>query len=190
MVERGEQSGISRGGGKEGRVIILGRITAPYGVKGWLRLHPFGDDPGRWREMPRWWLGQDETFFSDWRAWAVQDLRMQGKGWIVKLAGIDDRTAAERLVGQFFGAPREALPATGKDEFYWADLVGLQVVNERQETLGRVKELIESGAHAVLVVTEGQGETARERLLPFVGQVVKDVDVSAGVLRVDWERDW
>ncbi|MDI6749745.1 MAG: ribosome maturation factor RimM [Rhodocyclaceae bacterium] len=171
-------------------MIVLGRITAPYGVKGWLRLHPFGDDPGRWREMPRWWLGKDETVFSGWRAFAVQDMRIHGKGWLVKLAGIDDRTAAEQLVGQFFGAPREALPATEEDEFYWADLVGLQVVNERQESLGRVKTLIESGAHAVLVVTEGEGETARERLLPFVAQVVKAVDVPAGMIHVAWERDW
>ncbi|MFN3884228.1 MAG: ribosome maturation factor RimM, partial [Rhodocyclaceae bacterium] len=131
-----------------------------------------------------------EKMLAGWRDYAVQDMRMHGKGWLVKLAGVDDRTAAERLAGLFFGAPREALPATEENEFYWADLVGLQVVNERQETLGRVRELIEAGAHAVLVVTEGEGETVRERLLPFVGQVVKDVDVSAGVVRVDWERDW
>lgn len=140
--------------------------------------------------MPRWWLGKDEAAFSGWRAFDVQDMRRHGKGWLVKLAGVDDRTSAERLVGQFFGAPREALPATNENEFYWADLIGLEVVNERRESLGHVRELIESGAHAVLVVTEGEGETVRERLLPFVGQVVKDVDVSTGVVRVDWERDW
>jgi 16S rRNA processing protein RimM len=170
-------------------MIILGRITAPYGVKGWLRLHPHGDDPGCWRAMPRWWLGKDPAAFSDWQPFAVQDMRMHGKGWIVKLAGIDDRSAAERLAGHFFGAPRSELPATARDEFYWADLIGLKVVNERQETLGRVSELIETGAHAVLVVREG-AEKAVERLLPFVSQVVKDVDLQAGVMRVDWERDW
>ena len=171
-------------------MIVLGRLTAPYGVKGWLRLHPFGDDPDSWRAMPRWWLGSNEQDFSDWRSWPLQALRLQGKGWVVKLTGIEDRNAAEQLVGQFVGAPREALPATGEDEFYWVDLIGLDVVNEKQETLGRVTELIESGAHAVMVVQEGEGEKAQQRLLPFVGQVVKDVDVAAGVVRVDWERDW
>jgi 16S rRNA processing protein RimM len=171
-------------------MIVLGRITAPYGVKGWLRLHPFGDDPGRWCEMPRWWLGSDEEDFSGWRAWPLQAMRLQGKSWVVKLTGVEDRDGAEQLVGQFVGAPRDALPATDQDEYYWADLVGLRVVNEKQETLGRVTEMIESGAHAVMVVTEGDGELTRQRLLPFVGQVVKDVDVPAGVVRVDWERDW
>jgi 16S rRNA processing protein RimM len=171
-------------------MIVLGRIVAPYGVKGWLRLHPFGDDPGRWREIGRWWLGRDEQDFSGWKSWPVQTMRQHGNGWVAKLTGIEDRAAAEQLVGQFVGAPRNALPATGQDEYYWADLVGLTVVNEKQETLGRVTALIESGAHAVMVVREGEGDAAVERLLPFVGQVVKDVDVPAGAMRVDWQRDW
>jgi 16S rRNA processing protein RimM len=171
-------------------MIVLGRIIAPYGVNGWLRLHPFGDDPERWREIGRWWLGSDEKDFSGWRAWPLQAMRRQGKGWVVKLTGVEDRNGAEQLVGSFIGAPRNALPATEQDEYYWADLVGLSVVNEKQETLGRVAELIESGAHAVMVVMEGEGERAQQRLLPFVGKVVKTVDVPAGVIRVDWERDW
>jgi len=171
-------------------MIVLGRIAAPYGVKGWLHLHPFGDDPERWGEIRQWWLGSDDSDFSAWRTWPLQMLRQQGKGWVVKLTGVEDRNAAEQLVGMFFGAPRSALPATGQEEFYWADLVGLAVVNQKQEALGRVTELIESGAHAVLVVREGEGEKAQQRLLPFVGHVVKDVDVPAGVIRVDWERDW
>jgi 16S rRNA processing protein RimM len=171
-------------------MIVLGRLTAPYGVKGWLRLHPFGDDPESWREIKHWWLGRDDQDFSGWKSWSLQTLRQQGNGWVVKLTGVEDRLAAEQLVGCFVGAPRDALPATEQDEFYWVDLVGLAVVNEKQEALGRVTELIESGAHAVMVVQEGEGNTVRQRLLPFVGQVVMDVDVPAGVVRVDWERDW
>lgn len=171
-------------------MIVLGRITAPYGVKGWLRLHPFGDEPERWREIRHWWLGRDDQDFSGWKSWPLQMLRQQGNGWVVKLTGIEDRDGAEQMVGQFVGAPRNALPATEQDEFYWADLVGLTVVNERQETLGRVTELIESGAHAVVVVQEGEGTKAQQRLLPFVAQVVREVDLPAGVMRVAWERDW
>jgi 16S rRNA processing protein RimM len=171
-------------------MVVLGRIVAPYGVHGWLKLHPFGDDPAGWRSIKRWWLGADETDFSTWRAYPLQLMRTQGKGWVVKLTGVDDRNAAERLVGQFVGAPRNDLPATEDDEYYWADLIGLAVVNEKQESLGHVAEMIEAGAHAVMVVKEGEGERARQRLLPFVGSVVKDVEVAAGVIRVEWERDW
>lgn len=167
-------------------MVVLGRITAPYGVQGWVRLHAFGDDPDRWREIANWWLGRDETDFSAWRAYPFQGLRLQGKGWVAKLVGVDDRNGAEQLIGQFVGAPRSALPAPVQDEYYWADLIGLSVVNEKQELLGRLAEMLESGAHAVMVVIDGD----TRRLLPFVGHVVKTVDVAAGKICVDWELDW
>lgn len=171
-------------------MVVLGRITAPYGVQGWVRLHPFGDDPDRWREIDRWWLGNDAENFSAWQAYPLQAMRLHGKSWVAKLAGVDDRVAAEQLIGRYVGAPRSALPQTDPDEYYWADLVGLEVVNLGGQSLGRVAELIESGAHAVVVVADGEATAKVERLLPFVGHVVKEVDVPAGVMRVDWERDW
>ena len=82
--------------------------------------------------------------------------------------------------------PRDALPLPGAGEFYWADLVGLDVTNLQDQPLGRVKSLIETGANQVLVVVEGE----RERLLPFVGQVVKAVDVPGGTIIADWDSDW
>jgi len=167
-------------------MVVLGRVTAPYGVQGWVRLHAFGDDPGRWREIDRWWLGREENDFSGWRAYPLQGLRLHGKSWVAKLVGVDDRNGAEQLIGQYVGAPRSTLPATEPDEYYWGDLVGLNVVNAEKEVLGCVTELIESGAHAVMVVMDGD----TQRLLPFVGHVVKEVDVAAGKVYVDWERDW
>jgi 16S rRNA processing protein RimM len=155
-----------------------------------LKLHPFGDDPASWRNIKHWWLGADENDHFGWRAYPLQSMRGQGKGWVVKLTGVDDRNAAEALVGSYVGAPREALPKTAADEFYWADLIGLDVVNERQEALGQVAEMLEAGAHAVMAVREGEGEAAVERLIPFVGQVVKEVDVPARRVTVAWERDW
>jgi 16S rRNA processing protein RimM len=113
-------------------------------------------------------------------------MRLHGKSWVAKLVGVDDRGGAEQLIGQYVGAPRSAMPKTGPDEFYWADLIGLEVVNLGGQSLGRVTEMIESGAHAVMMVDAGE----TRRLLPFVGHVVKEVDVAAGVMRVDWECDW
>ena len=167
-------------------MVVLGRITAPYGVQGWVRLHAFGDDPDRWREIASWWLGRDENDFSGWHAYPFQALRLHGKGWVAKLVGVDDRNGAEQLIGQFVGAPRSTLPTPAQDEYYWADLIGLRVVNEKQELLGHLAEMLESGAHAVIVVVDGDSK----RLLPFVGHVVKEVDVAAGKISVDWELDW
>jgi 16S rRNA processing protein RimM len=104
---------------------------------------------------------------------------------LVRFAGIDDRDAAASLKGRDIAVARTELPAPGENEFYWADLVGLEVENAAGESLGRVERLFESGAAPVLVVV---GES--ERLLPFVGAVVRQVDLGAGKILVDWELDY
>ena len=105
----------------------------------------------------------------------------------VMLDGVADRTAAEAMKGFLVGAPRAALPKTAEDEFYWADLVGLEVINTVGERLGKVVGLIETGANAVLRVV---GDEGTERLLPFVSAVVLAVEQDAGLIRVEWGSDW
>ena len=168
-------------------MIVLGRIVAPFGVQGWLRVHPFGDDPGVWRKMPQWWLSADADAPADsWQAHALEAVKLHGDGVVAKLAGIDDRDASEALGSCYIGAPRDALPPPAQDEYYWSDLIGLAVVNLQDQPLGRVTSLIETGANQVLVVSDGE----LERLLPFVEQVVGKVDVPGGVIRADWGLDW
>ncbi|HUY04358.1 MAG TPA: ribosome maturation factor RimM [Rhodocyclaceae bacterium] len=166
-------------------MIVLGRIVAPFGVQGWVKVHPFGDEPDAWAGMPRWWLAVSPDA-ADWQPYALQQAGAHGKGLIAKLAGVEGRDAAEAIDGYYVGAPREALPKNAADEYYWADLVGLQVVNEEGVRLGQVASLLSSGAHEVLCVRDGE----QERLLPFVAKVVKGVDVGGGVIRVDWGADW
>jgi 16S rRNA processing protein RimM len=91
------------------------------------------------------------------------------------------------MKGFFVGAPREALPETEEDEYYWADLIGLEVVNAAGEQLGKVAGLIETGASDVLRVVADDGS---ERLLPFVAAVVVVVEKEAGLIRVEWGSDW
>lgn len=170
-------------------MIVLGRLVAPYGVKGWLHLHPFGDDPASWRRMSAWWLGR-EAEGSDWSEFGLDTLKPHGDGWIVKFMGIDDRGGAESLAGRFVAAPREGLPSTADGEYYWADLIGMRVVNSAGVILGEVASLLATGANDVLVVRDGEGKAARERLLPFVDAVVKRVDLPGATIQVDWEADW
>jgi len=168
-------------------MIVLGRITAPFGIRGWLKVQAYGDGQEAWCAMPSWWLAKDgDAAAKDWRTIALQQASTHGKGLVAKFAAVDDRDAALALVGFYVGAPREALPVNAEDEYYWADLVGLEVVNEAGERLGRVQSLLESGANAVLCVVDGD----QERLLPFVAQVVRKVDRASGLIRVDWGKDW
>lgn len=165
-------------------IVVLGKIADPYGIRGWVRLHAFGDDPMAWTEMPVWWLSRDG---EGWREIKLKDFRVHGDGLVALFEGVADRNAAEAMKGMLVGAPRSALPATDEDEYYWADLVGLEVVNAAGESLGRVDSLIETGANDVLSVIAGDG---MKRLLPFVAAVVLAVEKDAGRIRVEWGSDW
>ena len=168
-------------------MIVLGRIAAPFGVKGWLKIQPFGDDPLSWEKMSHWWLAPEaETPDEQWVQYALRGCRTHGKGLIACLEGIDDRNAAEPLSGCYIAAPRESLPHPGKNEYYWGDLVGMTVYDEAGEVLGEVTSLLSTGAHDVLQVQDGDVE----RLIPFVGAYVLDVDLAARSIRTAWQKDW
>lgn len=167
-------------------MIVLGRIVAPFGVGGWVKVHPFGDDPLSWKQMPQWWLATDPDG-KEWVPYTLKGCREHGKGGIVaSFAEVPDRNGAEAVIGYFVAAPREVLPKPEKDEYYWADLVGLEVVNTAGVTFGKVSGLLSTGAHDVLQVQDGD----TERLIPFVAAYVPTVDTAAGRIVVEWEADW
>lgn len=161
----------------------MGRIAAPYGLKGWVRIDSYSATPDSLSAYPAWWVGRN----GDWREMKVAQSALQrGTSLVARFEGCVERDAALALKGCEVAVEREALPQSGNNEFYWADLVGLKVVNLRDEELGAVAELFENGAHAVMRVVAG----GTERLLPFVEQVVREVDMAAGRIRVEWELDW
>jgi 16S rRNA processing protein RimM len=165
-------------------IVVLGRLADPYGIRGWIRLHTFGDDPLSWAAIQSWSISQEG---EAWREVKLLGLKSHANGVVVRLEGIDDRSGAEAVKGFLLGAPKDALPETGEDEFYWGDLLGLTVINEAGEKLGKVAGLIETGANAVLRVV---AEDETERLLPFVAAVVLSVEKEAGLIRVAWGLDW
>ncbi len=167
-------------------LVILGKIVGAYGVQGWVRVYPLADDPQAWGKLPAWWLGQEHAP-ETWHEVAIRRSRLHLGAVVAQLDGVSDRNAAEALKGTLVGVPREAMPPAGENEYYWDDLIGLDVVNVRGEPLGKVDRLIETGANDVLCV---KSEGGREHLLPFVGAVVLDVDLAAGRISVDWETDW
>jgi len=103
------------------------------------------------------------------------------------LSGLADREAAARLSGADIGVPRGALPAAGENEFYWADLVGLAVVNRQGVKLGSVAAVEDFGAHPLLRVTDDAGVA---RLIPFVAAYIDGVDMAQRRIDVDWQPDY
>jgi 16S rRNA processing protein RimM len=155
----------------------MGRILAPYGVRGWVKVQPLTEAPDGLLGYGTWWLGQD----GDWHAHRMAEGHVHGAHLVVRLGDIADREKAAALRGQRIAVPRSHLPAAAEGEYYWTDLLGLTVVNLQGEDLGRVAEIFATGANDVLVV---QGE--RERLIPFVGHVVVEVELEKSRVLVDW----
>ena len=161
--------------------VILGRIVGLFGIRGWVKVHSYTEPREAVLDHRNWLLDRE----GDWQRFGLVEGRRQGKGIVVCLQGIDDRDAAAELLGSDIGVDRDALPQPERGHYYWADLEGLAVVHKDGTELGTVAYLMETGANDVLVV-----DGAVERLIPFVpGTVILDVDLAAGVIRVDWEWD-
>jgi len=165
-------------GAGERRRVELGRIGAPHGVLGWVRVFSDTEPPENILRYRPWLVDDVEA--------VVLEGRRQGKAVIARLKGCEDRDAAAALSGRRIAVYRDQLPPPRADEFYWVDLEGLDVETLAGLRLGQVSHLFATGANDVLVV---QGE--RERLLPFVWeQVVKDVDFGGRRILVDWDPDF
>ena len=161
----------------------MGRIVAPYGLKGWVKVEPYSALADGLSAYPSWWVGRN----GDWREMKVaQSVLQHGTSMVARFEGCVERDAAVALKGSEVAVEREALPLNVRNEFYWVDLVALKVVNVHGEELGVVAELFDNGAHPVMRVVDGE----TERLLPFIEQVVRHVDMAQGRIRVEWELDW
>jgi 16S rRNA processing protein RimM len=168
--------------GTAGEPIIVGRIAGPFGVKGWLRVVSYTEQPDKLLDYAPWYLRRGNA----WLPITITGSKHHSKGLLVRLPGCEDRDQAAELAGTDIGIYRRQLPAAAEDEYYWNDLVGLPVVTLDGVPLGTVDHLMETGANDVLVV---RGE--RERLIPFIrGSVIAGIDLKGRVIRVDWDPDF
>lgn len=170
--------------------VVMGRIGAPYGIKGWVKLISFTDPVDNLLEYTRFWIAPDgsETAL---REIEIDEARPQGEGLVAHIKGCDVREETRLYTGLDLLVPKTALPELDAG-YYWHELEGLRVVNLAGEDLGVVDHLLATGANDVLVVRgDAVSVDQQERLLPYVeGQVVKEVDLDARSIRVDWGRDW
>jgi 16S rRNA processing protein RimM len=182
--------------------VEVGRVIGAWGVKGWIKVQPFADDPQALFSSKRWFLqppeGPSPQPAAGWpTVLRISQAREHGEGIVAGVHELVDRNAAEALRGARIFISRSSFPTAGDDEFYWVDLIGLDVVNRQGEPLGRVIGLLDTGAHSVLRVLPqdmaAQGAAAKpsdERLIPFVGAYVDRVDLEARRIVVDWGLDY
>lgn len=169
-------------GSSDEDLIGMGYVSGAFGVHGWIKVHADTEYADSLFDYPIWWLGRNGV----WTAYALKEGAVHTKALAAKLEGVEGRDAAFALRGSTIAVPRAELPLAAENEYYWNDLIGLSVQNTAGEPLGRVTKLLETGANDVLVVEDG----AQQRLLPFVGAVVLNVDLAQGIIEVDWGLDY
>ena len=164
-------------------MIVMGRVLAPYGVSGWMKVRPFSASPVALSAYRRWWLTLKE---GTWREFALIEARAHADTLVAHLEGLSRREEAAAWRGAAIAIPRTALPALARGEVYLADLIGLDVVNRNGEALGCCAGLLDTPAHPVLRVDGGGGA---EQLIPLVAAYVDAIDLSSGRIVVDWRTD-
>jgi 16S rRNA processing protein RimM len=165
----------------------MGRIGAPYGIKGWVKLISFTDPVDNLLEYQYFWVADGTAL----KQIEIDEARPQGAGLVAHIKGCDAREATRAYTGLDLLVSKEELPELDEG-FYWHELEGLRVVNLEGEDLGVLHHLMDTGANDVMVVRGDEASIDREeRLLPYVEeQVVKEVDLDTRIMRVDWGRDW
>ncbi|MDI4662597.1 MULTISPECIES: ribosome maturation factor RimM [Cobetia] len=169
-------------------VVVMGKLTSPYGVKGWLKVYSYTSPIDGIFDYAGWMLKLDGKQIPARLAQA----RRHGKGLVAQLEGIDSREAAQELAGAEILLPKQHLPQLEVGEYYWHQLEGLEVVTLDGQRLGKVSTLMETGANDVLVIKPNDDSIdEKERLVPYLpDQVVRDVDLTSGRMSVDWDPEF
>ena len=183
--------------------IEVGRVLDAWGVKGWLKILPHSSAPEALFSAATWFLQPPEAkfrpgfnAFSGTVSVSIDESKTHSDSVVAKLKGLDDRTPAEALRGARIFLPRSSFPAASTDEYYWVDLIGLNVVNREGVALGCVRDLMATGPQSVLCVeyflpSEGDAApVAAERMIPFVSVYVDNVDIAGKLITVDWQPDY
>jgi 16S rRNA processing protein RimM len=163
--------------------IPVGKISGAFGVKGWVKVYSFTEPRANILEYSPLFMSRQ----GEWIEIKVSGGHLQGKGLVMGIANVTDRDQVQPLIGAELAIKKDQLEPTEENEFYWADLIGLNVENLEGDLLGQVDHLLETGANDVLVV-KAKG---KERLIPFVmDEIVKLVDLDNKLIRVDWDKDF
>jgi 16S rRNA processing protein RimM len=164
--------------------VEVGRIVDAWGIQGGIKVQPFAAEPEALFSSRRWFV---EGPSGQRALLKITSARDRGDLVVATAQELPDRNAAEAMKGARVFVSRASFPTAGPDEFYWVDLIGLDVVNRQGERLGVVADLLDTGAHSVLRVQLAVGD---ERLIPFVAAYVDDVNLAERRITVDWGLDY
>ena len=172
------------------KAVVGGKITTVHGVRGWLKVHSFTTPEDNIFDYQPWWIKLPDG----WTTVTVDSVQPVAKGFIAHIQGLDDREEARQYCQREIYVSTEAFPPAAEGEYYWHQLEGLQVVSVfegGEQVLGTLSGFLETGANDVMQVRPSVDSVDDlERLIPYIDQVIADVDLASGVIRVDWDPEF
>ncbi len=171
-----------------GNLITVGRFASAHGIRGWINVQSFTDPPENLLSYKPWYMPDQHG----WSPLAIDRMQAWEKGLRVHVQGIDDREQVRCLTGHEIAVAEEVLPKLEPGDYYWKDLMGLEVWTPAGECLGRVDHLMPTGSNDVLIVKpNAHSIDGRERLIPWLqDQIIRDIDFDARRILVDWRVDY
>lgn len=172
----------------ESKPMIVGQVSGVFGVHGWVKIFSHTEPRDNILQYNPWLLKTKEG----WQSVSFIKGRKQGKTIVAQLKGVDDRDKAHALIGSDIAINESQLKALDKNDFYWRDLEGLQVINADNKPLGTVAYMMATGANDVIVVKLNaemiNATEEKEMLIPYLmDSVVKNIDLTKGFIQVDWD---
>ncbi len=174
-------------------LVELGLIQDAQGLRGQIKVRPFSSDPVALLSTKSIWLSILSPQLSHGaripeapKHYAVNSAKLHSGFVVMGLEGIVDRDQALAIKGARLLLSRAAFPQAESNSYYWVDLLGCEVIGNEQAPLGLVTEITENGAHAIMTVQGGD----RIHLIPFVPEIIQDVDLTKKQISVQWGADW
>jgi 16S rRNA processing protein RimM len=170
--------------------LIIGRITAVFGVRGWVKVLSFTQQPEKIFDYQPWQVDKQGTG----QTIEVDEWKIHGDGLVARLKGVDDRDVAREWCQLDIRVGQDALPDLQDNDYYWHQLQGLVVYNHYGDSiqrLGKVSSMLETGANDVIVVTgDAESIDRNERLIPYAKQYVTNIDLESQKIDVVWDPDF
>ncbi len=199
MLEKPIQASCGEGQPTDDRragdeMVVLGKVSGVHGIRGWLKIYSYTEPMEAIVAYDHWYLRREGAApggeWAEWQPVTLLSGKRQAKTVIARIADCEDRNRAEDYRGcQIAVSVSQLEQRRGEDEFYWRELIGMQVRNRQNEVFGYVQDLMETGANDVLVVRAEN--RARDWLIPWSqGDIVTRVDRETGVIEVDWQAAW
>lgn len=162
--------------------ITIGQLGKTYGIQGWLKVNSFTDPIDNLLDYSPLYYKQGEQ----WVTLPITDMRLHANSIVAHIEGYDTPESARLLTGTELAIHRSQLPKLAKDEYFWCDLIGMQVLTSNGVDLGKVDSLLRTGSNDILVV-----KGAKEHLIPLVrDHYVMKIDPTLQQIIVDWDPEF